>query len=98
MDHDGVDEILDKQLVGKCNLEEVRQLAKIAHKCVHKYPQKRPSIGEISQGILRIKERRLKKEDTLSFAGSNFSRALSPIEEQHVELNWITTMNRRESG
>ncbi|GAU38631.1 hypothetical protein TSUD_276690, partial [Trifolium subterraneum] len=44
MEHDGIDEILDKQLVGKCNVVEVRQLAKIAHKCLHKSPKKRPSI------------------------------------------------------
>ncbi|KAF7803119.1 calcium/calmodulin-regulated receptor-like kinase 2 [Senna tora] len=87
MDHDGVDEILDKQLVGKCSLVEVRQLAKIAHKCLHKSPRKRPSIGEVSQGILRIKERHLVKEDTMSFAGSNISRALSRIEDQQVELS-----------
>ncbi|XP_054802457.1 calcium/calmodulin-regulated receptor-like kinase 2 isoform X2 [Prosopis cineraria] len=98
MDHDGVDEILDKQLVGKCNPEEVRQLAKISYKCLHKSPRKRPSIGEVSQGILRIKERHLVKEDTLSFAGSNFSRALSRIEDQQVELNRLATMNHRETG
>lgn len=98
MDHNGVDEILDKRLVGKCNLVEVRQLAKIAHKCLHKSPRKRPSIGEVSQGILRIKERRLVKEDTMSFAGSNFSRATSRIEDQQVELSRITIMNHRETG
>ncbi|KAH1156445.1 hypothetical protein AAZX31_18G256200 [Glycine max] len=98
MDYDGVDGILDKQLVGKCNLEEVRQLAKIAHKCLHKSPRKRPSIGEVSQGILRIKQRRLMKEDTMSFASSNFSRSVSQIEEQQVELSKITTMNHREMG
>ncbi|XP_028764787.1 calcium/calmodulin-regulated receptor-like kinase 2 isoform X2 [Neltuma alba] len=73
MEHDGVDEILDKQLVGKCNLEEVRQLAKIAYKCLHRSPRKRPSIG------------------------SNFSRALSRIEDQ-VELNRLTAMNLGETG
>ncbi|RDX66610.1 Calcium/calmodulin-regulated receptor-like kinase 2, partial [Mucuna pruriens] len=96
MDYDGVDGILDKQLVGKCNLEEVRQLAKIAHKCLHQSPRKRPSIGEVSQGMLRIKQRRLVKEDTMSFASSNFSRTVSQIENQQVELSRITTMNHRE--
>ncbi|KAI9121467.1 hypothetical protein K1719_008500 [Acacia pycnantha] len=98
MDHDGVDEILDKQLVGKCNLEEVRQLAKIAHKCLHRSPRKRPSIGEVSQGILRIKQRRLIKEDTLPFAGSDLSRALSRVEDQQVELNKLTSTKHRETG
>ncbi|KAG4914751.1 hypothetical protein JHK87_052308 [Glycine soja] len=84
MDHDGVDEILDKQLVGKCNLEEVRQLAKIGHKCLHKSPRKRPSIGEVSQFISRIKQRRQRHltEDNLSFASNNFSRAVSRLEDR----------------
>ncbi|KAI4346744.1 hypothetical protein L6164_007615 [Bauhinia variegata] len=98
MDHDGVDEILDKKLVGKCNLEEVRQLARVAHKCLHKSPKKRPTIGEVSQGISRIKHRRLMKENTMPFAArsiSNLSRALSRIEDQQVELSKITSMNQR---
>ncbi|XWS75628.1 hypothetical protein CRYUN_Cryun01aG0107400 [Craigia yunnanensis] len=59
MSPDGVDEILDKQLVGECDIEDVRELAKIAHKCSHKLPRKRPSIGEVTQAILKIKRRRL---------------------------------------
>ncbi|KAK7374682.1 hypothetical protein VNO80_08119 [Phaseolus coccineus] len=98
MDYDGVDGILDKQLVGKCNVEEVRQLAKIAHKCLHKSPRKRPSIGEVSQAILGIRQRRLMKEDTMSFASTNFSRSVSQIEEQQIELSRIITMNHREMG
>ncbi|KAM5581107.1 calcium/calmodulin-regulated receptor-like kinase 2 [Rosa sericea] len=83
---DGVDEILDNKLVGECNLEEVRRLAKIAHRCLLKLPRKRPSIGEISQAILKIKQMRLDKRDTMSFAGEEFSRAVSIIEVQQVEL------------
>ncbi|XP_061344244.1 calcium/calmodulin-regulated receptor-like kinase 2 [Gastrolobium bilobum] len=97
MDHDGIDGILDKQLVGKCNLEEVRQLAKIAHKCLHKSPLKRPSIGEVSQGILRIKQRSTVKEDTMSFASNDFSLTVSQIEDQQVEISRIATMNLRET-
>ncbi|WJX70713.1 Calcium/calmodulin-regulated receptor-like kinase 2 [Trifolium repens] len=100
MEHDGIDEILDKQLVGKCNVVEVRQLAKIAHKCLHKSPKKRPSIGEVSQSISRIKQRRLRHvmEDNLSFANSNnFSRAASRLEDRQVELSRIVTMTIKEN-
>jgi serine/threonine protein kinase len=100
MEHDGIDEILDKQLVGKCNVLEVRQLAKIAHKCLHKSPKKRPSIGEVSQSISRIKQRRLRHvmEDNLSFANSNnFSRAASRLEDRQVELSRIVTMTIKEN-
>nr|DAD35130.1 TPA_asm: hypothetical protein HUJ06_005770 [Nelumbo nucifera] len=91
MDSDGVDEILDKKLVGKCNLEEVRLLANIAYKCLHKIPRKRPSIGDISQAISRIRKRRLTKEDTMSFAG-DVSQVVRRIEHQQVELSKITNM------
>lgn len=92
MSPDGVDEILDKKLVGECSLEEVRGLASIAHKCLHKSPRKRPSIAEVSQAILKIKQRRLAKVDTMSFAGSEFSRAVSLIEDQQVELGRMASL------
>ncbi|MED6175556.1 Calcium/calmodulin-regulated receptor-like kinase 2 [Stylosanthes scabra] len=100
MDHNGVDEILDKQLVGKCNLGEVRQLAKIAHKCLHKSPKKRPSISEVSQGISRIRQRRLRHmmEASMSFASNNFSRAVSRLEDRQLELSRITTISVGETG
>lgn len=99
MEHDGIDEILDKQLVGKCNITEVRQLAKIAHKCLHKSPKKRPSISEVSQGISRIKQRRLRHvmEDNMSFASNDFSRAASRLEDRQVELSRIVTMTIKEN-
>jgi hypothetical protein len=92
MSPDGVDEILDKKLVGECSPEEVRGLASIAHKCLHKSPRKRPSIAEVSQAILKIKQRRLAKVDTMSFAGSDFSRAVSLIEDQQVELGRMASL------
>lgn len=91
MSSEGVDEILDKKLVGECSPEEVRRLAGVAHKCLHKTPRKRPSIGEVSQAILKIKQRRLAKEDTMSFAGS-FRRVVSRIENQQVELTELAGM------
>lgn len=97
MSSDGVDEILDKQLVGECNLEEVRMLASIGHKCLHKIPRKRPSIGEVSQAILRIKQRRLVKDDTMSFSAGDLTRMVSRIENQQVELSKLTSINERES-
>ncbi|KAL3525813.1 hypothetical protein ACH5RR_014185 [Cinchona calisaya] len=92
MSPDGVDEILDKKIVGTCNPEDTRSLASIAHKCLRKSPRKRPSIGEVSQAILKIKQRRLAKEDTMSLAGEDFSRAASHIEQQQLELTNMSTL------
>ncbi|KAB1211411.1 hypothetical protein CJ030_MR6G021399 [Morella rubra] len=90
MTPNGVDEILDKKLVGECSLEEVRGLASIGHKCLNQLPRKRPSIGEVSQAILKIRQRRLAKVDTMSFAGRDFS-LVSRIENQQLELSRMTS-------
>lgn len=97
MSPDGVDEILDKQLIGACDIEEVRALARIAHKCLHKMPRKRPSIGEVTQAVLKIKQRRLAKEDTMSFVDrdSSFSRVISRIEDQQIELSKLAETKER---
>ncbi|XP_041002520.1 calcium/calmodulin-regulated receptor-like kinase 2 [Juglans microcarpa x Juglans regia] len=91
----GIDEILDKELVGECSLEEVRGLASIAHRCLHKLPRKRPSIGEVSQAILKSKQRHLAKVDTMSFAGRDISRAVSRIEDQQLELSKMASLKER---
>lgn len=93
MSSDGVDEILDKPLVGKCDPEEVRSLAHIAHKCLRNTPKKRPSIGEVSQAILRIKQRRLVRGGTMSLTDTEFSRVVSRIESQQVELSRLTSID-----
>ncbi|KAF5735636.1 leucine-rich repeat receptor-like serine/threonine-protein kinase [Tripterygium wilfordii] len=87
MSPDGVDEILDERLAGECNVEEVRELAKIAHKCLHKLQRRRPSIVEVSQAIVKIRQRRrLTKEDTMSFARDDLLRLASHIEDQRLEM------------
>ncbi|XP_074287449.1 calcium/calmodulin-regulated receptor-like kinase 2 [Silene latifolia] len=94
MDPDGgVDEILDKRLSGKCDPEEVKSLAKIAFRCLHKTPRKRPASGEISQAILKIKQRRLGKGVIMSCASDDLSRLMSRIESQQVELCQIVSRN-----
>lgn len=89
MSPDGIDEIIDKQLAGEYNLEEARKLADIGHRCLHKVPRKRPLISEVSQAIMKIKQRRLGKVNNMSFASIDLSRAVSRIEEQQVELSRI---------
>lgn len=96
MSSDGVDEILDKQLVGECNIEEVRELAKLGHKCLRKSPRKRPSIGEVTQGILKIKQKRLAKQESVASTHRDFSRVISRIEDQQVELSKLADLKEIE--
>ncbi|KAF9587583.1 hypothetical protein IFM89_004041 [Coptis chinensis] len=92
MSPDGIDEILDKQLTGKCNLEEVRLLAGIAHKCLHKVPRKRPQMADVSQAISKIRHRRLHKEDTMSFSVSDVPQIVKRIEDQQVEMSSMASL------
>lgn len=99
MSPDGVDDILDKHLVGGSNLVvEARSLALIAQKCLHKTPRKRPSIGEVSQAIFKIKHKGLAKEATMSFAGDDISRMVSQIGLQQVELSKMAAKNMPITG
>lgn len=93
MSPDGIDEILDKRLVGECSIEEVRDLASVAHKCLQKFQRKRPSIAEVSQAILKIKQRCLAREDTMSI---DVSRVLTRIEDQQVELSRMASIKDAE--
>ncbi|KAL9992302.1 putative transferase, protein kinase RLK-Pelle-LRR-I-2 family [Helianthus debilis subsp. tardiflorus] len=93
MSSDGIDEILDKELVGDCDTEDVRSLAQIAHRCLHKTPRKRPSIGEVSQAITKLKQRRMVREDsTMSFAGEEFVGVVGCIELQENQLKKMTSI------
>ncbi|ESQ41547.1 hypothetical protein EUTSA_v10013581mg [Eutrema salsugineum] len=96
MSPDGIDEIVDQKLEGNASIEEVRLMAKIANRCVHKTPRKRPSIGEVTQFILKIKQGRSRgrRQDTMSSSfgvidGEDMSRVISRIKDQHVELGLL---------
>ncbi|XP_047263405.1 calcium/calmodulin-regulated receptor-like kinase 2 [Capsicum annuum] len=81
----------------KHGLEQVRSLAAIAHKCVHRTPRKRTSMDEISHAILKTRQKRLVKEDTTFFTGYDRSRMASRIEHQQDELRNMASTNEREA-
>ncbi|RWW30785.1 hypothetical protein GW17_00004633 [Ensete ventricosum] len=87
------EEILDKKLVGRSNPEEVRLLADIAYKCLHKTPRKRPSIADLTLSISSIRQRRLINSDTLpSSRSDDASGILGRIDSQQVELSNMTSL------
>ncbi|ONK69391.1 uncharacterized protein A4U43_C05F22370 [Asparagus officinalis] len=87
------DEIIDSKLSCMSNIEEIRQLADIAHRCLHKIPRKRPSIADVTHAISRIGRRRLNRDETLSIAGSiNALGFLKRLERQQVELSHLTSI------
>ncbi|KAJ4763911.1 Protein kinase superfamily protein [Rhynchospora pubera] len=84
-------EIIDKNLLGESHPEEVRQLADVAHRCLHKLPKRRPPISDVTQAIARIRQRKLRK-DASTFTRTDTSGVLRAIELQQVELSNIASM------
>ncbi|CAH9067645.1 unnamed protein product [Cuscuta europaea] len=98
MSPDGIDEIVDKKIVGTYNPQEVRSLAAIAHKCLKNTPRRRPSIAEVSHAISKVKHRGgLLREDTVSFAQDDFSRMISTIEMRQVELRNMESVTEKDA-
>ncbi|XP_008788929.1 calcium/calmodulin-regulated receptor-like kinase 2 [Phoenix dactylifera] len=91
------DEILDRKLVGESNPVEVRLLADIAYRCLHKIPRKRPSMADVTQAIAKIRQRRLVREDTVAASVSDISGILKRIELQQVELSSMTSIKEHPS-
>ena len=89
------DEILDKSLVGRCDMEGVQQLADVAYKCLQTIPRKRPAISEITEVISRIKGRRHRHVSTQNGSSlrgreTEAEAVLERIQAQQIELGKIT--------
>lgn len=62
----GWEEIGDPRLDGKFDVEELNEVAALAHKCVSRVPRRRPSMRDIVQvlsRILKYRQRRSRKHD-----------------------------------
>ncbi|KAK6154387.1 hypothetical protein DH2020_008635 [Rehmannia glutinosa] len=58
----GWEEIVDTRLDGKFDVEELNEVAALAHTCVNRIPRRRPSMRDIVQVLSRIlKSRRTKR-------------------------------------
>lgn len=87
------DEIIDSKLTDTGNLEEIRQLADVAYRCLHKTPRKRPPIADVTHAISRIGRRLFNKDEALSISGTvNAMGFLKRLERQHVELSHLTSI------
>ncbi|KAH0459084.1 hypothetical protein IEQ34_011898 [Dendrobium chrysotoxum] len=86
------DEIVDKKLIGNSNTEEIRLLANIAHRCLHKNPSRRPAISDITQAISRIRQRQSTRDHTMSISENDPSSVFSRIAQQQVELSSLANL------
>ena len=94
-DKSGWDEILDSRLNGKCNIEEIRTMAALAYKCVHKNPRKRPAMKDISQALARLQKTKHSIEhlsQAVSFSGEGNSEVVEQIELHIAKLNKLDSI------
>eukprot|EP00252_Welwitschia_mirabilis_P012464 TRINITY_DN2753_c0_g1_i1.p1 TRINITY_DN2753_c0_g1~~TRINITY_DN2753_c0_g1_i1.p1 ORF type:complete len:425 (-),score=89.32 TRINITY_DN2753_c0_g1_i1:91-1365(-) len=98
-DKSGWDEIVDEQLVGKCDMEEVRMMATLAYRCVQANPKRRPNMRDISQALAKLKRTKQHSENlsqAFSFVGDRYSEIIGQTEVQITQLNTLPSL--RESG
>lgn len=50
----GWEEIVDSKLEGKCDFQELNEVAALAYRCINRAPRKRPSMRDIVQVLTRI--------------------------------------------
>lgn len=70
---DGWDELADPRLDGKVDLEELNEVAALAHRCVNPSSKKRPNMRDIVQELSKIHKSRHNQK------GSSTPRADSVI-------------------
>ncbi|QCE09828.1 calcium/calmodulin-regulated receptor-like kinase 1 [Vigna unguiculata] len=80
----GWEEIVDSRLEGKCEFEEVNEVAALAYKCINRVPKKRPSMRDIVQVLTRILKSRHQRnhhhEKSLSATGDEVSIDVDQLE------------------
>ncbi|KAF7822848.1 calcium/calmodulin-regulated receptor-like kinase 1 [Senna tora] len=88
----GWEEIVDSGLDGKFDVQELNEVACLAHKCINRAPRKRPSMRDIVQVLTRIlKSRQSKSRHRKALSGTADEVA---IDVDHPERR----MHRREES
>ncbi|KAK8968939.1 putative leucine-rich repeat receptor-like serine/threonine-protein kinase [Platanthera guangdongensis] len=89
------DEIVDKRLMGSNTAKEIRLLANIAQRCLHKNPSRRPAIADVTQAISKIGHRHSSREHTVSISENDPSGVFNRIALQQVELSSLASIKER---
>jgi len=93
----GWEEIVDSRLEGKCEFEEVNEVAALAYKCINRVPKKRPSMRDIVQVFTRILKSRHQRnhhhKNSLSATADEVS-----IDVDHLETNTSLPQHTREES
>jgi hypothetical protein len=92
----GWEEIVDSKLEGKCDFQELNEVAALAYKCINRAPRKRPSMRDIVQVLTRIlKARHQKNHHKKSLSATTDDAAIDVDEPENKDH--VTDHRRDES-
>ncbi|KAE9599779.1 hypothetical protein Lal_00046207 [Lupinus albus] len=93
----GWEEIVDSRLEGKCEFEELNEVAALAYKCINRAPRKRPSMRDIVQVLTRILKSRHHRNNNHYKSLSATADEVSFDVDQTENKNYVTEHMRHES-
>ncbi|KAK7290804.1 hypothetical protein RIF29_05514 [Crotalaria pallida] len=93
----GWEEIVDSRLEGKCDFQELNEVAALAYKCINRAPRKRPSMRDIVQVLTRILKSRHHKNHHHKKSLSATTDEVSIDVDQTENKNYVTDHRRDES-
>lgn len=93
----GWEEIVDSRLEGKCDFQELNEVAALAYKCINRAPRKRPSMRDIVQVLTRILKSRHHRNHHHSKSLSATADEVSIDVDQPETKNYVTDHRREES-
>lgn len=93
----GWEEIVDSRLEGKCDFQELNEVAALAYKCINRAPKKRPSMRDIVQVLTRILKSRHQRNHHHNKSLSATADEVSIDVDQLETKNSVTDHRREES-
>lgn len=91
----GWEEIVDSKLEGKCDFQELNEVAALAYKCINRAPRKRPSMRDIVQVLTRILKSRHHRNHKKSLSATGDEVA---IDVDQLETKTSATDHRRDES
>ncbi|KAK7272464.1 hypothetical protein RJT34_29072 [Clitoria ternatea] len=94
----GWEEIVDSRLEGKCDFQELNEVAALAYKCINRAPKKRPSMRDIVQVLTRILKSRHQRNHHHHHKSMSSAADEVSIDVDQLETKSSVTDHRREES
>ncbi|KAL1299326.1 hypothetical protein AAHE18_18G101400 [Arachis hypogaea] len=96
----GWEEIVDSRLEGKCDFQELNEVAALAYKCINRAPRKRPSMRDIVQVLTRIAKSRHHRNHhhhKKSLSATTADEVSIDVDNQDTKVTAVSQHRREES-